>query len=303
MSLTSDPKGGGPARRYFDRYLNGHRSIQRSWRSAIGDVVVSRRADCAPGDFGLAADHLLVGAAVNLLGWGTAGYDIALAVNPRVADQLREIVESPLDDRDRAARASWYCGLLDSVGRGFRLTEDHPLAAYRDATSLESAFERVPRGVVDELIELLEANREHICELPSPRLKGPHFASSGLVGGADCDLLVGTHIVELKTVSDRALDRDFLRQLVGYALLDTTDEFGITHVTLWFTRHAFSMTWNVEELLFELSGGSTLTLTERREAFRDSLVNVEFGPVITPSQRKRVARGQQLALFELSATR
>ncbi len=40
-----------------------------------------------------------------------------------------------------------------------------------------------------------------------------------LVGGADADIIVGNTIIELKTSKDPIVERDHLRQLVGYACL------------------------------------------------------------------------------------
>lgn len=43
--------------------------------------------------------------------------------------------------------------------------------------------------------------------------------ASALVGGADADLIVGDTLIELKTTKSGAIERDQMRQLVGYACL------------------------------------------------------------------------------------
>lgn len=303
MSLTSDLKNGGPAKAFFDLKLPAHRRVQQRWRSAIGEVVVPHASEGSAQNFGLAADHFLVGVAAEGLGWGSGGYPVACRVNPRLADAMQEIVEGPLCDLDRAARASWYCGLLDSVGRGFRLLSDPALAPFVHGRSLQEVLDQVPRGVVEELMSLLDANHDVLARLPKQRKKGPAFVSSILVGGADCDLLAGTSVVELKTVSDEGLDKDYLRQLVGYVLLDTTDELALTAVTLWFTRHAFALSWTIAELLAELSGSASLTLQEWRAEFEAHLVNWQGSRTVTPAQRRRAAPGEQLRLFETAGIR
>lgn len=51
-----------------------------------------------------------------------------------------------------------------------------------------------------------------------PLLLNP-TVSGHLVGGADADIIAGTTILELKTNKDPIVERDHLRQLVGYACL------------------------------------------------------------------------------------
>lgn len=58
-------------------------------------------------------------------------------------------------------------------------------------------------------------------------LLNPTFGEgSGLVGGADADIVVDDCVIEIKTVKDISVELAFVRQLVGYALL--ANEYGIT---------------------------------------------------------------------------
>lgn len=54
----------------------------------------------------------------------------------------------------------------------------------------------------------------------SPLLLNPTFGKmSALVGGADADILAGSTLVEIKTRQQACIERDDVRQLLGYAIL------------------------------------------------------------------------------------
>lgn len=264
MSLTSELAcKGSPIRTYFDEILPGHRDVQRGWRSETGSCVVPPLSDSHRSEIGLAAGHLLAGLAVGRAGWGAGGLAPAVPVNPTIAFDFGELLASTSIDIDTAARASWYAGLFDRLGRGFETPSDPLLEAFAMAASLNDALARVPQLVVDDLLSIAEANAHIVESLPHPRIAGMVPTGAGLVGGADADLHAGSAIVELKTVVDDGLDRDHLRQLVSYALLDFDDVWGADEVAIWSLRFARLQSWSLGELLSEMAGQPT-TATEQR---------------------------------------
>jgi hypothetical protein len=68
------------------------------------------------------------------------------------------------------------------------------------------------------------------------------------------------------------LDGRTLKQLVGYVLLDLTDEFTITHVGVYNARYAHHMQWPLQDLLDELAGHH-VDLEAERAAFRTLLLS------------------------------
>jgi hypothetical protein len=79
----------------------------------------------------------------------------------------------------------------------------------------------------------------------------PSFLGSVAVGGADADWVLGDTLVELKTREEitNPWIRDTLFQLLGYALLDLEDSFGIRRVGILLPRQPFFAAWNLEDLL------------------------------------------------------
>jgi hypothetical protein len=59
-------------------------------------------------------------------------------------------------------------------------------------------------------------------------------------------------------------------QLLGYALMDYTDDFGIKDVAMFSARYAYLATWNLESLLSELAGRPVAVAGVRAE-FRNLL--------------------------------
>src|SRR3954465_10550742 len=83
----------------------------------------------------------------------------------------------------------------------------------------------------------------------------PTFTLSGALGGADGDLIADGRLVDFKATKDRSIIGSVdLYQLVGYALADSVDEYGIKAVGISALRWRTSVEWPVEELLERLSG-------------------------------------------------
>ncbi len=272
MSLTSELAiADSSIRRYFDECLRAHGPLQKSWRSVSFECVAPPTLTTLRGEVGLAAGHLVAGLAVGQLGWGVGGNRPAAWMNAALAEDLDGLLNKPGLDLWSAANASWFAGLFDRVGRGFESSLDPLLRAFSDATNLWQAFKAVPAGVVDDLVALATANASILDTLPRPRVICPAPSGSGLVGGADGDLIAGSMAIEIKTVVDASLNRDHLRQLVAYPLLDFDDEWGISHVALWSLRFARLEVWVLDELLSVLAGRPT-TLSEQRQLLHDRLV-------------------------------
>lgn len=72
---------------------------------------------------------------------------------------------------------------------------------------------------------------------------GPTLAGSALIA-ADADLIAGGLLVDLKTGKKLSLGVTDLFQLLGYALLDYDDEFGINSVGIFSARYAYLATWD-----------------------------------------------------------
>ena len=96
----------------------------------------------------------------------------------------------------------------------------------------------------------------------------PNFAGSLDIGGADADLIADGCLWEIKTTKGRGAQGEWLRQLLGYVLLDYEDEHAIERVGLLLPRQNTRFSWSVRELIGELSGRDDLGLPILRDRFR-----------------------------------
>jgi len=160
-------------------------------------------------------------------------------------EALSSMKPGPLTDAQAAG--ALHLGVLEVFGRG-----GHP---DRYAAELD-------RVVTAEHVEELQALFALISwEMFSPTslaALNPTFGDgSRLVGGADADLIVDGRLVELKVVKNAKLDINYIRQLVGYAVL--AQEFGvdgigdvdIDQLGVWFARSGELVTWHLDECLSE----------------------------------------------------
>ncbi|MEY9840662.1 hypothetical protein [Streptacidiphilus sp. EB103A] len=170
------------------------------------------------------------------------------------------------DDEDLLARvlvvAAWFA-VAQRAGRAFNRTPLARTAARRpDTFTLQHALDLVNHDVVHDILlqfdlagtgplgELRAATTREVCH------GGPVF--SGMP--ADGDLLVDGLLIDFKSASEPLkLPENDIHQLLGYLLLDTRDEYGITSVGWYLTRNATLATWSAEDFLDHLGARKPLT--------------------------------------------
>lgn len=138
-----------------------------------------------------------------------------------------------------------------------------PLSALKDFCS---------PAALDDLLALarLAAERAQSLFTGSHMVMNPTFAASTLLGGADADFIVDGMLYDIKTTMDKAPGRQGLWQVVGYALADTDDAFGLDHVGFYFSRQGVVLRWPLQGLLNWL-GQRQVDLAKERAAFRELL--------------------------------
>lgn len=101
----------------------------------------------------------------------------------------------------------------------------------------------------------------------------PTFLGSAAVGGADADLVIGDLLVEIKTREHitNPWIRDTLFQLLGYALLDIDDSYGIRRVAILLPRQPYIAVWTLDDLL---GRDADEALPELREEFAGLLIRL-----------------------------
>jgi len=117
----------------------------------------------------------------------------------------------------------------------------------------------------------------------------PHPAFSGamLVGGADGDWLVGDTLIDCKVYAELNVStlRGFLRQLLGYVMLDLNDALAIRRVGLWLPRQGLTPTWSLEDLL---GGDPEELLPGLREGFVAATSQRQVAVHVPVSERRKL---------------
>ncbi|MBP2388431.1 hypothetical protein [Paeniglutamicibacter kerguelensis] len=114
----------------------------------------------------------------------------------------------------------------------------------------------------------------------------PGFAGSGLVGGADADWVIGETLIDCKVYGALTVPklRDFLRQLLGYVMLDSDDSLGIRHVGIWLPRQGMTPRWSLKRLL---GGDPEELLPSLRQGFIKAIGKTQLAPHAPISARRK----------------
>lgn len=196
------------------------------------------------------------------------------------------------DEEGRLARCCYLLALFEQVFRG-GVWITSPLFGQRSPT-LEDLLALVPAAAVADLRELVWAFCDTSADLlASPATLNPTFAGSLDVGGADADFVVGGCLVDIKTTVNSRVETEWLRQLLGYALLDYDDEHAIRSVGLYLARQRAWLRWGVDEVLAEASSGAHPGSGALRRAFRAYLVADADALPSLPDLRPQAVAGRR----------
>ena len=105
--------------------------------------------------------------------------------------------------------------------------------------------------------------------LSLPHTLNPAFEGSYDVGGADADLIVDGALLEIKTTVRPEINLNWIRQLLGYVLLDYSDSHQIKAIGLYMARQGILFQWELEDAIQRLSGDILADIRVLRERFRD----------------------------------
>ena len=104
--------------------------------------------------------------------------------------------------------------------------------------------------------------------LALPHTLNPTFEGSSDVGGADADLIVDGTLIDIKTTVNPRIEPDWIRQLLGYVLLDYSDRHQISSIGLYMARQGILFEWGLEDVIGGLSYGGAADIKSLREQFK-----------------------------------
>ncbi|MEO8954910.1 MAG: hypothetical protein ABI465_10095 [Ktedonobacteraceae bacterium] len=128
---------------------------------------------------------------------------------------------------------------------------------------LYEPFGIVEDGDIDDLQHLFAAIPFDHFLSRSVCLLDPTFGSSGLVGGADVDLILDKTMIDIKTTKFLQIKREYIDQLLGYYMLyrlggvtGMPERHVISDLGIYFSRHGYVYSCPVEQF------GSEETFTD-----------------------------------------
>lgn len=302
LPLTRQLSTETPLRRWFEKRLDDLDAVTAELPERVRCVVPRRRPDAIPPWLmGMAFDwRLRLGLEVPADAWTTtafAGWMLAFgpsSSDPPVGDLGDDSVTALFEharthgagddhmERDELelARIAVALALYESWYRG-GVRRDGSLFALGARPDLDALTSLCPDPAAQEMARLVDVARRGLAPLfPAAVIEtNPVFDAHGIP--ADGDLVVDGLLLDLKTVSNPRVQREWLWQMIGYVLLDggrrTLDSVG-----LYLSRHGQLLRWPLDELLSKLAG-NRVTLTEARQDFL-----VAVGGVV-PNQVRQAA--------------
>lgn len=210
----------------------------------------------------------------------TEAFDVAVRLLRSSSDEA---------DFDRAALVLAHCeqiyrggaiALKGSVGEACdRAADGRDFVIDVDESSMVDL-----RALMESNVLQIEEWREWIAagERFEPN---PVFSGARLVGGADADWLVGDTLIDCKAYASLTVTklRAFLRQLLGYVMLDLDDALSIRRVGVWLPRQGLTRIWSLEHLL---GGDPEELLPTLREEFRKATSKQQLAVREPVSQRR-----------------
>ena len=173
---------------------------------------------------------------------------------------------------ERLSRACAVLALYDEVFRNGDVWPTSPLASVSIESSAEELMAIIPNAWVKDIAAVCT---RLFAEVPlvGRAVLNPKFALSVAIGGADADFILDGCLVDIKSTVNPKIDIAWLRQVLGYTLLDTDDAYGINSVGILLSRQGVMTRWPLEPLLDNLAGPGRTSLKVMRSEIVDLLAD------------------------------
>ena len=111
--------------------------------------------------------------------------------------------------------------------------------------------------------------------LQVPHVLNPTFDGSNDVDGADADLIIDGILIDIKATKRPMIDPDWMRQVLGYVLLDYSDHHRINGVGLYMARQGILFRWTLDEVIEGLCADKTASVNELRNQFAECVKDLK----------------------------
>lgn len=165
------------------------------------------------------------------------------------------------------ARYAYTLGLLEEVTQS-RLYTEGPLFHPAPRTQRGDLLAIASEEQVDDLVQLLPPFRATFAPLRHEPMTLYPFADHALrVLSEDRSLVIGGHLVALKTTVEPHITAADLRYLLGCALLDAHEALHLTSVGWYLSRQGMWLEWPLTTFIAEITGQPEMTLPQLRAEF------------------------------------
>ena len=308
MSLTSEinnPKS--PVGTFFRKRFPNTRAVVTECNKSLRNAETIRPHEAMPSQefstLGTAIDYRLryyfaVTPSQDLVAWGGAQMVSDRGFRGRwelaVGDSWVELVKMPeaivegffsnLDatladlqpvgrrlDRDAESLLNRYCVGLALFEQCFRAFARPSWSLFNgDVSSWADVLQIAPAHWIDDLCAMSVLFYDQMGgRFTEDAVLNPTFDGSAYVGGADADVILDSCLIDFKTTVNAKIEGSGLYQLLGYSLLDFSNQYGIERAGLYLPRQGRFLTWELEDLLQRLSASEPAPIEQLRSEFRD----------------------------------
>jgi hypothetical protein len=255
--------------------------LQAEYKALSGDLVIDSLGANA-GNVGTAADLI-----VRLILEPDSTPQSALTLFPfnatyhEVVNELAGLAGRS-GDSEIAARAAWALALCVSAYRaGAAWAPLVPDLVHSNDFTADTMLEQADDAAVTELIALKELAEERLIpKLTGPLSLGPTFDLSKpgptqRIAG-EADVIAGGLLIDVKTtlaprnkagLRPDVLKADNVYQLLGYALLDYSNQYNIDRLGIFSARYGTLTEWPLERVMSLMSGRKFDFATARQEVW------------------------------------
>ena len=184
-------------------------------------------------------------------------------------------------DKQKENRLNQHCvtlAWLETIFRCFALDIEELLLS---ADRLSDIWERVEYPWLDDMRSLSWAFHNRFKNLLScSHVLNPTFeGSKDIIGGADGDLIVDGTLLDIKSTINSEIQQQWIYQLLGYVLLDYSNQYKIRSIGLYMSRQRLLFKWDLHDTLQKLSSDTTTNIEDLRQEFRRIILNMrdKFG--------------------------
>lgn len=251
-----------PLRRYFDCLVRDLRGLQSEYRSTAGSMLV-KWSGVNAGTLGAAFDFVIRFRIDSAYDAEVARH--AFTARPHALGGVDSVIRraqiaAAEHAWDELYAACWALALFTEVYR-VGLAKGSPLRGFLGDTGVDvsGVLAATPAGALVELADLRAlAETRLLPSIEGPSHLGPTFSGSEFCR-ADADLVDSGCLLELKTTvgvrnsSMRPyydpLPNTVVFQLLGYALFDLDNRYGIERLGIYSSRYGHLTTWQLSDFL------------------------------------------------------